>query len=95
MLQLTNEDNPVFDFTETFSQMANISASASYDFNGIKYSSLFPKCMKKYYAYYGSLSSPPCLETCIWIIFKGLVPISYNQVDVPKKNLLINEFFKS
>ncbi|KAK3276509.1 hypothetical protein CYMTET_15420 [Cymbomonas tetramitiformis] len=49
------------------------------------YATFYPKQGNtSYYAYSGSLTTPPCDETVQWIVFTTPAPMSYNQLDVYK-----------
>lgn len=36
--------------------------------------------MERFYTYRGSLTTPPCSEAVIWIIFPEAMPVSLSQV---------------
>lgn len=36
--------------------------------------------MERFYTYKGSLTTPPCSEAVIWIIFPNPLPVSVSQV---------------
>ena len=38
--------------------------------------------MHKFYRYKGSLTTPPCYESVIWIVFPDVIPISEKQVRI-------------
>ncbi|XP_063417001.1 carbonic anhydrase 2-like [Mytilus trossulus] len=44
--------------------------------------SLFPSPHDVYYRYYGSLTTPPCLESVIWTVFKSPISISKQQINL-------------
>lgn len=41
---------------------------------------LMPRCLSSYFTYNGSLTTPPCSESVIWIDFDKTVKISHEQV---------------
>ncbi|XP_059617894.1 carbonic anhydrase 2 [Phlebotomus argentipes] len=47
--------------------------------------SLLPSCNSGYWTYLGSLTTPPCSESVIWIIFKEPIEVSEDQLNAFRK----------
>ena len=51
-----------------------------------KLSTLLPKT-KEFYAYNGSLTTPPCSEGVKWIVMKDVLEVSKKQIEMFKKSV--------
>ncbi|CAH1405084.1 unnamed protein product [Nezara viridula] len=54
--------------------------STTYLTGSLPLSQLVPKSTDIFYSYQGSLTTPPCSESVIWIVFPDPLPISYSQM---------------
>lgn len=54
-------------------------------------SSLFTS-PKRYYAYGGSLTTPPCTESVNWILFKNPMILSVEEINKLRENMPLNNF---
>jgi hypothetical protein len=52
--------------------------AGEYQFNPMK---VLPKDREHFYAYGGSLTTPPCTEGVQWIVFKETIELSREQLD--------------
>jgi carbonic anhydrase len=47
---------------------------------------------RTYFAYTGSLTTPPCTENVQWFIFKEPITVSLEQVEILKKLMPLNNY---
>lgn len=80
MFDVEERDNPAFDVitdqlpkVEFFKDKTNLTAP-------LQLSKLLPRNFETFYKYTGSLTTPPCSEAVIWIIFPDVLKIGRNQL---------------
>lgn len=78
ILKVSETDNPEFEFTGKFDEIAKCGTSISYNFE--EKHSLLSNINESYFTYHGSLTTPPCCESVTFILFENFKPISSNQV---------------
>ena len=57
---------------------AGEAVAGAYQFNPMK---VLPKNRERFYAYVGSLTTPPCTEGVQWIVLKEPIELSKDQID--------------
>lgn len=84
ILAKEGEESQIFEFLESFLPI-NVNNTKNIH-EPLDLTTLFPKT-KNYYAYGGSLTTPPCTENVNWIVFKEPIIVSEAEVLKLKKNM--------